>query len=402
MSDYDAIVAGAGPSGLAAATLLARDGTRAALVMGKAPLEPDPRTVALMQPSIRMLEYLGLWPGSLRAQTAPLRKLRLVDDTGAALTAPTFTFDATELGEEVFGWNIPLNLLVPALMGRAAELGVTFIEDVVTGATTGDEVISVKLADNPDVSAKVALAADGRASRLRQAAGIGTEEWAYDQVAIATSFAHSAPHFDLSTEYHRPAGPFTTVPMPDGRSSLVWMERPARAAELMELDDAALATEIQIACHGELGLVSQVGPRKAFPMRGMVARRFAANRILLVGEAGHVVPPIGAQGLNMSLRDAAQAADLIVASADPGGDEVMREYETLRRRDVAPRQQIIDLMNRSLLSGFFAMEGARAAGLALLQSFAPLRHFVMRRGLGVAGPLPHAMRPHGKTAALMK
>jgi 2-octaprenyl-6-methoxyphenol hydroxylase len=180
------------------------------------------------------------------------------------------------------------------------------------------------------------------------------------------------------------------------------MERSARAAQLLALDDAALAAEIQIACHGELGLVSQVGPRKAFPMRGLVARCFAANRILLVGEAGHVVPPIGAQGLNMSLRDAAQAADFIVASADPGGDEVMRDYETTRRRDVAPRQQIIDLMNRSLLSGFFVLEGARAAGLALLQSFAPLRHFVMRRGLGVAGPLPRAMRPHGKTPALMK
>ena len=180
------------------------------------------------------------------------------------------------------------------------------------------------------------------------------------------------------------------------------MERPARAAQLMALDDAVLATEIQIACHGELGLVFDVGPRKAFPMRGLVARRFAGDRTLLIGEAGHVVPPIGAQGLNMSLRDAAQAADLIAASADPGADSVMRDYDALRRRDVAPRQQAIDLMNRSLLSGFLVMEGARAASLAMLRSFAPLRHFVMRRGLGTAGPLPHAMRPHGKTPALMK
>lgn len=402
MSDFDVIVAGAGPAGLAATALLARDGKRTALATGKASAEADPRTVALMQPSIRMLEYLGLWPGSLRAQTAPLRKLRLIDDTGAAVRAPTLTFDAAELGEEVFGWNIPLSLLIPALRARAAELGVAFIDDEVVGAATGEGAISVKLAGGPEVSAQVALAADGRNSRLRQAAGIGTEEWSYDQVAIATSFAHSAPHFDVSTEYHRQAGPFTTVPMPEGRSSLVWMERPTRAAQLMALDDAALAAEIQIACHGELGLVSDVGPRKAFPMRGLVARQFAARRTLLVGEAGHVVPPIGAQGLNMSLRDAAQAADLILASADPGGDAVMREYEALRRRDVAPRQQIIDLMNRSLLSGFFVLEGARAAGLALLQSFAPLRHFVMRRGLGVAGPLPRAMRPHGKTPALMK
>ncbi len=402
MSDFDAIVAGAGPAGLAAAALLARDGKRTALVTGKAPAEADPRTVALMQPSIRMLQYLDIWPGTLQAQTAPLRKLRLVDDTGSAIKAPTLSFDATELGEEVFGWNIPLSLLIPALRARAAELGVSFIEDEATGAVTGDGTIAVRLAGGPEVSGKVLIAADGRASRLRQAAGIGTDEWSYDQVAIATSFTHSAPHFDVSTEYHRPAGPFTTVPMPQNHSSLVWMERPARAAQLMTLDDATLAAEIQIACHGELGLVSDVGPRKAFPMRGLVARQFARNRTLLVGEAGHVVPPIGAQGLNMSLRDAAQAADLILASADPGADAVMRDYDVLRRRDVRPRQQAIDLMNRSLLSGFLAMQGARATGLAMLQNFAPLRRFVMRRGLGTAGPLPHAMRLHGRTPALMK
>ncbi|MGQ0486671.1 MAG: FAD-dependent monooxygenase [Hyphomicrobiales bacterium] len=402
MTDFDAIVAGAGPAGLAAAALLARDGKRTALVTGKASAEPDPRTVALMQPSIRMLQYLDVWPGTLQARTAPLRKLRLVDDTGSPLRAPTIVFDAAELGEDCFGQNIPLSLLIAALRARAVDLGVSFIDDEATGAATRDAAISLKLADGQEVSAKILLAADGRNSRLRQAAGIGTDEWSYDQVAVAASFAHSAPHYDVSTEHHRPAGPFTTVPMPGNRSSLVWMERPARAGQLMALDDAALAAEIQIACHGELGLVSDVGPRKAFPMRGLVARRFGRNRTMLIGEAGHVVPPIGAQGLNMSLRDAAQAADLILASADPGADAVMRDYDALRRRDIEPRRLAIGLMNRSLLSGFLVLEGARAMGLAMLQNFAPLRRFVMQRGLGTAGPLPHAMRPHGKTPALMK
>jgi 2-octaprenyl-6-methoxyphenol hydroxylase len=392
MTDFDVIVAGAGPAGLAAAALLAKGGKRTALVTGNAPVEADPRTVALMLPSIRMLQYLDAWPATLQAHTAPLRKLRLVDDTGSPLRAPTVVFGAAELGEDVFGWNIPLSLLIPALRARAMELDVSFIEDEVTDAATRDATISIKLGGGQEISAKVALAADGRTSRLRQAAGIGTDEWSYDQVAIATSFAHSGPHYDVSTEYHRPGGPFTTVPMPANRSSLVWMERPTRAAALMGLDDAALATEIQLACHGELGLVSDVGPRKDFPMRGLAARRFAGNRTLLIGEAGHVVPPIGAQGLNMSLRDAAQAADLILASADPGADAVIRDYDALRRRDVEPRRLIVGLMNRSLLSGYLVMEGARAAGLAMLKNFAPLRHFVMRRGLGTAGPLPHAMR----------
>jgi len=392
MTDADTIVAGAGPAGLAVACLLAREGRSVVLIAPPEAAAADPRTVALMQPSIRLLAYLGLWPGSLKEQTSPLRRLRLVDDTGSLTTAPTVIFDAAEMGEEAFGWNIPLNLLVPSLAARAAELGVRTVAGEARGAAVADRTIAVTLADGKRLAGRVLLAADGRNSVLRAAAGIATTAWEYDQVAIATSFAHSGPHDDISTEYHRKAGPFTTVPMPGRRSALVWMERPARAAALMGLAETALAREIQIASHGDLGLVSDIGPRRAFPMKGLVARRFASHRTYLIGEAGHVVPPIGAQGLNMSLRDAAQAADLILGHDDPGGDEAMAEYDALRRRDIAPRQQIIDLMNRSLLSGYLAFDASRAAGLSLIARFGPLRRLVMRRGLSPTSGLPYAMR----------
>ena len=169
--------------------------------------------------------------------------------------------------------------------------------------------------------------------------------------------------------------------MPGNRSALVWMERPARAAELMALSDREIAAEIQIGTHGELGRITDVGPRRLFPMQGLVARDFARNRIILVGEAAHVVPPIGAQGLNMSLRDAAQAADLMEGEDDPGNSSVLADYDALRRRDVQPRQQAIDLMNRSLLSGFLTLETGRAAALSLLAQFGPLRRSVMQYGL---------------------
>lgn len=392
MTDADIIVAGAGPAGLAAACLLAREGRSVALIAPPETAPADPRTVALMQPSIRLLAYLGLWPGSLKEQTSPLRRLRLVDDTGSLTTAPTVIFDAAEMGEEAFGWNIPLNLLIPSLAARAAELGVRTVAGEARSAVVADRTIAISLADGSRLAGRVLLAADGRNSVLRAAAGIATTAWEYDQVAIATSFAHSGPHDDISTEYHRKAGPFTTVPMPGRRSALVWMERPARAAALMSLDGPALAREIQIASHGDLGLVSDTGPRRAFPMKGLVARSFARSRTYLIGEAGHVVPPIGAQGLNMSLRDAAQAADLILGHDDPGGDAAMAEYDALRRRDVAPRQQIIDLMNRSLLSGYLAFDASRAAGLSLVARFGPLRRLVMRRGLSPTSGLPYAMR----------
>jgi 2-octaprenyl-6-methoxyphenol hydroxylase len=390
VTDFKAIIAGGGPAGLAAAALLARDGVSTALVAP--PAMDDPRTVALMQPSIQLLRFLDLWPGDLLANTAPLRKLRIIDNTGALLAAPKLEFDSRDMALEAFGWNIPLQLLLPALRQRAVDLGVLFIEASATGSKSTSDAIEVTLSNGNTLSAEVALAGDGANSALRRAAGIAVDTWNYDQTAIATSFAHSMGHNDISTEYHKCAGPFTTVPLPDGRSSLVWMERPARAEILMAMADKELAAEIQIQTHGELGLISGIGPRKAFPMKGLVARQFASNRTILIGEAAHVVPPIGAQGLNMSLRDAALAADLILANSDAGSTGIMADYNATRRAEVLPRQQVIDFMNKSLLAGFLPMEIARAAGLAALHYVPLLKHFAMRHGLSPSRHVPFAMR----------
>ena len=390
MTDFKVIVAGAGPAGLVAAALLAKEGVRAALIAPA--MADDPRTVALMQPSIQLLKYLGVWPGELASRAAPLRKLRMVDDTGSLLMAPNLEFDSRELELEAFGWNIPLNALLPTLHARAIELGVSPVEATATEATPDRESIRVSMSNGGELSAQVCVAADGANSILRSAAGITVDTWAYDQAAIATSFAHSMGHNGISVEYHKLAGPFTTVPLADGRSSLVWMERPARADAIMALSDKELAAEIQIATHGELGLISNIGPRKAFPMKGLTARHFAKNRTILVGEAAHVVPPIGAQGLNMSLKDAAIAVDLILAAKDAGSDAVIAEYNDARRADVLPRQNIIDLMNKSLLLGYMPLESGRALSLAALHFLGPLKKFAMRHGLSPSRNLPFAMR----------
>ncbi|MFZ5673741.1 MAG: FAD-dependent monooxygenase [Pseudomonadota bacterium] len=386
--EFDVIVAGGGPAGLAAACLAAARGFGVALITGPRETRPDPRTVALMMPSLAVLEACSLWPADLREQTAPLRKLRLVDDTGAPFAAPELVFSAREAGLDAFGWNIPLALLKPRLAARAAELGVTLHEASVASYSADGEKAIVDLDKGETLAAGLVLAADGRNSALRQAVGIEMISWSYDQTAIAVSFAHSQPHHDISSEYHKQAGPFTTVPMPGRRSSLVWMERPQRADELMRLDDRALAAEIQVLSHGELGLVSGIGPRRAFPMSGARASSFARNRVMLIGEAAHTVPPIGAQGLNMSFRDADDAIALVAQARDKGEDigaaKLLADYDMRRQRDVRPRQAVIDLMNRSLLSAYLPLEAGRAASLATLAVFGPLRRFAMSIGLGGA------------------
>jgi 2-octaprenyl-6-methoxyphenol hydroxylase len=389
-TDCTVLISGVGPAGLAAACLLATDGVKTA-VIAPAP-SPDPRTTALMQPSMQLLRFIGVWNDELQSVSAPLKHLHLIDDTGNLVTAPTIQFSASEMDLAEFGWNVPLASLVPILRTRAENLGVTFITGSSQSAETDDDRITVKTESGESYSAKILLAADGADSLLRKSIGITTESWAFDQSALATSFAHSAAHQFISTEYHKSAGPFTTVPLPGNRSSLVWMDRPTRIDALLKLSDADLSTEIQLETKGTLGRITDIGSRKAFPMRGQRATTFAAKRCMVIGEAAHVLPPIGAQGLNLSLRDAAQAADLIIGADDPGSDNVLKEYNALRRADVLPRQQMVNLMNRSLLSNFPAFGIARAAGLSAIASFGPLRKMAMQQGLAPSKNLPFAMR----------
>jgi 2-octaprenyl-6-methoxyphenol hydroxylase len=242
----------------------------------------------------------------------------------------------------------------------------------------------------------IVAGADGRQSLCRAAAGIATDEHRYRQTAMTLCLSHSRPHHDTSTEFHTPGGPFTLVPLPGNRSSLVWVLDPATADELAALDDLALAIRIEQASHSILGKLEVEPGRGIFPLTVSTARRFAGERIALVGEAAHVLPPIGAQGLNLGLRDAATIAELVVAAQragrDIGGADVTSRYDRMRRADVGSRTLAIDLLNRSLLSDLLPIQGARGLGLYLLDRIGPLRRAVMREGVAPAASQPRLMR----------
>jgi 2-octaprenyl-6-methoxyphenol hydroxylase len=323
--------------------------------------------------------------------------MRIIDDTGRLLRAPEVRFEAAEIGLEAFGYNIENLHLVAAMAERAREIAaLEVIAQDAVDITISANVVTINLDDGGTFVAKLVIAADGRRSRCRAAAGIDTEGWAYPQTALTFTLRHSRPHHDISTEFHRACGPFTLVPLPGLRSSLVFVTDPEDAAHLESLPDGDLAAEIERSAHSILGKIELEPERGVFPLKVERARSLGVHRVALVGEAAHVIPPIGAQGLNLGLRDAATIGELVAqayrAGRDPGADEFISRYAEMRRADVTSRTLAVDLLNRSLLSDFLPLQGARGLGLTLLQHVGPLRRAAMREGVAPAAAQPRLMR----------
>jgi 2-octaprenyl-6-methoxyphenol hydroxylase len=381
---FDVVVIGGGPAGLAAAIALAQTGANTALIARRAPYA-DNRTTALLGGSVGFLEQLDVWP-RCKDKAAPLQVMRLVDDTGRLIRAPEVRFSCDEIGLDVFGYNIDNRALISALEQRAAELsGLTRFDDEADAISPEEADVAIRIGHDKSLSARLVVGADGRQSLCREAAGIEVRRRELNQAALTFNISHSRPHRNISTEFHTPQGPCVFVPLPGDRSSVVWVAAPREAERLIALSDDELSAAAETQSHSILGRISVEPGRHLFPLAIEQPRKFAQHRIALVGEAAHVLPPIGAQGLNMGLRDAADIADIvreaILSGEDPGSPQALKRYDSARRADVASRTFAIDVANRSLLSDFLPMQSLRAAGLHLIGSLGPLRRIAMREGL---------------------
>lgn len=393
-----AAVVGGGPVGLVAALLLAELGLKTALVCADAPANVDRRTAALFTGSIELLSSLGVW-ADCAGVSAPLLGIRIIDDTGSLLRAPETLFRAEELGLAQFGFNVPNAVLVAALMAAAQQRPAL---SVIRGTANNIELGSSEtdfVAGGFRIRAEIVIGADGRQSPVRTAAGIAARTWEYPQGAVVCSFTHQRPHNGISTEFHRSVGPLTTVPMPGNASSLVWVERRAEAKRLVGLADDAFREELATRLNGLLGDVEAVTPRGMFALSGLTAATLGVRRAALVGEAAHVMPPIGAQGLNLGLRDAAVLAEVLARGGkDLGAATVLDRYATSRAADVASRITAIDALNRSLLTEFLPVHLVRGLGLIALGAMPALRKIVVREGLQPSLASPAIMRPGGLKA----
>ncbi|WP_392338619.1 UbiH/UbiF family hydroxylase [Loktanella salsilacus] len=390
----DIVISGGGVAGLAAAVAFGAAGFDVIVVDPAPPVTDaaqdgaDLRTTAFLQPAKAFLDRAGLWEALAPYATA-LDVMRIVD--AAKEPATTRDFVADDISDAPFGWNLPNWLLRRVMVDRIAQM-----PNVTLRTGTGfasmvarlDQAL-VRLSDGTQVSAKLVIGADGRNSAVRQANNIDAATTRYGQKAVTFAVTHPQPHGGISTEVHRDGGPFTLVPLPDvdgqACSSVVWMDTGPKIAALMALDDAAFAAAANTRSAGVNGPLTLVGKRTVWPIITQIADRITAPRTALVAEAAHVMPPIGAQGLNMSLADMASLLDLAADNRDTLGQPAMlTAYEKARHSDMRLRVTGIDALNRTSMAASPLIHDLRAMGVKALHDAAPIRHRLMKLGLGAS------------------
>ncbi|MBN9593344.1 MAG: FAD-dependent monooxygenase [Alphaproteobacteria bacterium] len=400
MEQVDVIVGGGGMVGLTLAIALAKGGLQ---VVVCDPLRPetvldaafDGRVSALAYSSVRMFQALGLWQG-LEPHAQPINDI-LVTDAGLDRPASPFSlhFDHREVG-------VPLGHIAENRHIRAAQFaglcdGVRLIAPAALTALENEGGgILATLSNGDSVRARLAVAADGRASPMRDAQGIGIVGWSYPQTGIVATVEHEKPHRGVAYEHFLPSGPFAILPLPGRRSSLVWTEDTRIAPSLIAMDEDDFNTELHRRFGAHLGVAHAAGPRWSYPLKFHLARAFVRPRFALAGDSAHGIHPIAGQGLNLGLKDAAALAEVVLDAArlglDIGALDVLRRYERWRRFDAFTLAAATDGLNRLFSNDIVPLRVARDLGMGVVDRIGPLRRFFMRHAGGEIGKLPRLLK----------
>jgi 2-octaprenyl-6-methoxyphenol hydroxylase len=396
-------VVGGGMAGLTLALALASAGLEVALIERDDPAlwadqTFDGRVSAIATGSRRVFETLGLWP-AMAAEAAPVLDIRVTDDD-----QPLFLhFDHAELGQGPLGHIVENRLIRAALLGavdRFPSLALIAPRGIAAIERNGREA-AVILDDGRAVTAPLVVGADGRASPVREGAGINQTEWRYDQAAIVTTVTHERPHEGVAEERFLTPGPFAILPMTDDdagrhRSSIVWTERRDLVPALLDLGAADFNGALGERFGDHLGAVAATGPRWSYPLGLSLAEAYVADRLALIGDAAHGIHPIAGQGLNLGIRDAAALAEVVVDAArlglDFGMKTVLEDYQRWRRFDNVALAGATDVLNRLFSNAFGPLRLIRGLGLAAVNRFGPARRLFMREAMGLAGDLPRLVR----------
>lgn len=394
---FEVAIVGGGMVGLSLALGLAGAGVPVALVeraklSDMAAASFDGRGSAVAAGSQRILDGLGLWSG-VAGEAEPILEIRVAD--GAS---PLFLhYDHREIGDGPLGWIVE-NAVTRRAFAAVAETSDLAVYDGTELAQCdfGEDAAILDLTDGRRINARLVVAADGRDSPLRDAAGIDASRWQYPQTGIVCAVHHEVPHRGIAQEHFLPAGPFAILPMTRNRSSIVWTERNDLAPGLLALDDDAFANELGARFGNFLGKID-VGPtRWSYPLSVVHSKRYIAPRLALAGDAAHAIHPIAGQGFNIGLRDVAALAEVVIDTLrlglDPGSLTALERYERWRKPDNMMMIGVTDILNRLFSNDIPPIRVARDIGLAAVDRATPLKKIFMRHAMGLVGDLPRLTR----------
>ena len=408
--NFDVVVAGAGMTGATLALGLAQAGMKVAVVEAQ-PLETriapdfDGRSSAVAYANFRQWRALGV-TAALEPVAQPIRSILVTDGPapGAAAGAPGgafLRFEADEIADraddEPLGWMVE-NRHIRAALGQALEAAgvAAFAPAAVAGVTADARAVEAVLSDGRTLAAPLVVGAEGRGSRVREAAGISVTGWDYPQSGLVATVALERPHEGVAHQYFMPGGPLAVLPLTGDRASLVWTERRDRAAALAAGPEAAFESHLARRFGEALGRPRLLGPRFVHPLSLQLAHATTAPRVALAGDAAHAVHPLAGQGLNMGLKDAAALAEVVADAArlgeDWGSGVVLDRYARWRRFDALSVVASTDAFNRLFSNSHPLTRAVRGLGLSLVGRLPPARRFFMREAGGAVGDLPRLLR----------
>ena len=403
----DVAIVGGGMVGMTFAAALGGAGLSVAVIDAEPPPAMtaaafDGRSSAIAYGSQQVLAGVGAW-AAMEPEAQPILDIRVSDGDAAGFVSRLFLhYDHRNLGDQPFGHIIENRVIRRALLGRVAELDSvrSYAPARVASLDRSRRGVELSLQDGSRLSARLAVAADGRNSPLRDAAGIKVTSWDYAQTGIVCTVAHEKPHHGVAHEHFLPAGPFAMLPMVDAeglhRSSIVWTERRVLAPAMLALDDAAFGLEMERRFGLSLGRLRPLGRRFAYPLTLVHAERYVDERLALLGDAAHGIHPIAGQGLNLGLRDVAALAEGLVDAhrlgLDIGDGLALERYQRWRRFDNMMLLAVTDGLNRLFSNDIAPLRLVRDLGLAAVDRLPPLKKLFMRHAMGLVGDLPRLIR----------